>query len=396
MIVAAQRGGGRCRGRGRRHTGRMNAADWIAVALVALAALSGLRRGLVTGVLSLAGLVVGAILGARLAPGVVGDDSPYVPLVALGGAAAGAMLGQSVGGMIGGTARRSLAVVPPLRALDSAGGVVLGIATGLAVCWAVGAVLLYCPGQNDLRRLAQESLVVSTLTEALPPERVMDAVGRIDPFAAIVGPRAGVPRPSPRSRATRRCARPAAPSSGSAASPAGSGSRARAGSSGRASWSRTRTSWPGSTRPSSTGGTGAAGRPRRLVRRAQRRRDPPRPGAAGPRARPRRSRARAARRPARLPGERAVSRDAGAHGAGREGQRARRIRADAGQTADRRAPRRRRSGNSGGPVVDEEGRVVATVFAQRPASDDGFAVPNEQVARRSRTPGLRSDGRVER
>jgi S1-C subfamily serine protease len=37
------------------------------------------------------------------------------------------------------------------------------------------------------------------------------------------------------------------------------------------------------------------------------------------------------------------------------------------------------SGNSGGPVVDGQGRVVATVFAQRPASDDGYAVPNEQV-----------------
>jgi S1-C subfamily serine protease len=38
-----------------------------------------------------------------------------------------------------------------------------------------------------------------------------------------------------------------------------------------------------------------------------------------------------------------------------------------------------RSGNSGGPVVDAQGRVVATVFAQRRGSDDGYAVPNAQV-----------------
>ena len=39
------------------------------------------------------------------------------------------------------------------------------------------------------------------------------------------------------------------------------------------------------------------------------------------------------------------------------------------------------SGNSGGPIIDRDGRVVATVFARRRASDDGYAVPNEQVRR---------------
>jgi S1-C subfamily serine protease len=38
-----------------------------------------------------------------------------------------------------------------------------------------------------------------------------------------------------------------------------------------------------------------------------------------------------------------------------------------------------RSGNSGGPIVDRDGRVVATIFARRRGSDDGYAVPNEQV-----------------
>ena len=58
-------------------------------------------------------------------------------------------------------------------------------------------MLLYLPGQTELRQLAQESTVVSALTEALPPQRVMDAVGGIDPFAAIVGPAAGVDAPDP-------------------------------------------------------------------------------------------------------------------------------------------------------------------------------------------------------
>ena len=108
---------------------------------------------------------------------------------------------------VGRTARQAFWVVPPLRALDSAGGVMLGALTGLALCWAVGAVLLYVPGQSELRRLAQESAVVSALTEAVPPERVMDAVGRIDPFTAFAGPDVDVGRAGPGDRrASRRCA----------------------------------------------------------------------------------------------------------------------------------------------------------------------------------------------
>jgi len=173
----------------------VNIADWIAVAVIALAAVSGFRRGLLTGALSLAGLVAGALVGARVAPVIVGDASPWVPLVALGGAAIGGMLGQIAGGLLGRSARGLISILPPLRWLDSAGGSALGLFTGLAICWVVGATLLYLPGQTEARRLAQESRVVSALTEALPPATVMDAVERIDPFAAIVGPAAGVDPP---------------------------------------------------------------------------------------------------------------------------------------------------------------------------------------------------------
>jgi S1-C subfamily serine protease len=84
-----------------------------------------------------------------------------------------------------------------VRILDSAGGVLLGAATGLALCWVVGAVLLYLPGQSDARRLAQESSILSGLTQALPPERVIDALERIDTFSSIVGPATGVQEPDP-------------------------------------------------------------------------------------------------------------------------------------------------------------------------------------------------------
>ncbi len=175
--------------------GGVNSADWVAVVVITLTAFSGIRRGLVTGVFSLVGLLGGAIFGAELAPKLVGELSGYIPLVALAGAAIGGMVGQMVGVFVGRAARQAFSVFPPLRILDSFGGIVLGAATGLAVCWAVGAVLLYVPGQGDLRRLAQESTVVSALTEAIPPGRVIDAVGSIDPFTVLAGPDIAVGAP---------------------------------------------------------------------------------------------------------------------------------------------------------------------------------------------------------
>jgi S1-C subfamily serine protease len=172
-------------------------ADWIALAVIVLTAVGGVRRGLVTGMLSLGGLVAGAIVGARAVPELVGGLGGWTPLVALFGAAFGGILGQTVGLFVGHTARKSILPLPPLRILDSAGGVLLGAATGLALCWVVGAALLYAPGQSDLRKFAQESSILSGLTQALPPERVMDALERIDTFSAIVGPATGVSEPDP-------------------------------------------------------------------------------------------------------------------------------------------------------------------------------------------------------
>lgn len=188
----------------------MNWLDWVALAVIALSAIAGLRRGLVAGALSLIGLVGGAILGARIAPQLLGDGARAIPLLTVGAAAAGGALGQWAGGLVGGWARRSLWLVPPLRWLDSGGGLVFGVATGFVAVWVVGVALLYAPGADELRRAAQESAVVSELTDTVTPSEVVDALGRIDPFLTIVGPSSGVGEPDaailrdPQVRAARR------------------------------------------------------------------------------------------------------------------------------------------------------------------------------------------------
>jgi len=172
--------------------------DWIAAGVIALAALNGLRRGLVSGALSLAGIVAGAYLGAKLAPQFFsGGESPYTPLLALGGAVMLAGLLQSVGGMVGATIRSSLLVMPPLRLLDTLGGILLGAATGVALVWIAGAVALHVPGQTQLREAVQQSGILREINERVPPARLLDAIARVDPFARIAGPQARVAPPDP-------------------------------------------------------------------------------------------------------------------------------------------------------------------------------------------------------
>jgi S1-C subfamily serine protease len=172
--------------------------DWIAVGVIALVALNGLRRGLIGSALSLGGIVAGAYIGAKLAPQLLsGSESPYTPLIALAGAVVlGAFL-QSAGGMLGSAVRTSLLAVPPLRVLDTIGGVVVGAAAGVAIVWVAGAVALHLPGQSDLRTQVQQSKILRELNAHVPPSRLLDAIARVDPFAAIRGPEARVDPPDP-------------------------------------------------------------------------------------------------------------------------------------------------------------------------------------------------------
>ena len=176
----------------------MTTVDWIAAVVIGLAALNGLRRGLVGGILSLAGIVAGAYFGAKLAPELLsGRESAYTPLVALGGAVVLGLLLQSVAAMAGNAIRSSLFVLPPLRVLDSVGGLLLGAVAGAAIVWVAGAVALHVPGQVQLREEVQRSRILRELNARVPPSRLLDAIARVDPFSAILGPEPGVAPPDP-------------------------------------------------------------------------------------------------------------------------------------------------------------------------------------------------------
>jgi S1-C subfamily serine protease len=166
--------------------------DIAALCVIGLSALNGFRRGLIVGACSLAGLLVGGYLGAKLAPGLLhSPTSIYPPLVTLGGAVVGSAIGRLVAGMVGGSVRRALRI-GLLQGFDNIGGGVLGALTGLAFVWVVASVLLYVPANGDMRREVQRSRIAGRLTSSWPPSRVIDELVRIDPFPSLTGPAANV------------------------------------------------------------------------------------------------------------------------------------------------------------------------------------------------------------
>jgi S1-C subfamily serine protease len=173
--------------------------DWAVVAFAALLAIRGAQQGFVAGALSLLGFVVGAVVGGRLGSAVLqsGSHSQYAPLIALGGGILLVVLFQALGLRIGLELRSEVLRIPELRSLDTAGGVLLGAATGLFLAWVVGVVALQLPGQTALRRDVQRSFVLRQLNSLLPPSTLLQALARFDPFPALGGPSAQVPPPSP-------------------------------------------------------------------------------------------------------------------------------------------------------------------------------------------------------
>lgn len=177
----------------------MTVLDWAIVAFTLALGLWGWRQGLIVGALTLAGFGVGVFAGGRLAPLLLseGAQSPYAPLfAALGALLVGALVAVSVEGLALGM-RAHLIRGRALDFLDGAGGAALVGALALALAWAFGAVALHAPGAGQLRVDVQRSSILRGLNELLPPSGpLLNALNRIDPAPSIAGPTTPVAPPN--------------------------------------------------------------------------------------------------------------------------------------------------------------------------------------------------------
>jgi S1-C subfamily serine protease len=178
---------------------RVTVLDWAILAFTFALALWGYRQGLIVGALTLGGFAIGAFVGSRLGPMLLsrGADSPYAPLCgAIGALLAGALTAVAVENLALGL-RERVVKRPFLHAADGAGGAALIASVALGLAWVFGAVLLHAPSTVRLRADIQQSLILRSLNEVLPPTGpLLHALDRVDPAPTVLGPAAPVAKPN--------------------------------------------------------------------------------------------------------------------------------------------------------------------------------------------------------
>ncbi len=176
----------------------MTGLDWAIVGFTALLGCYGYLQGFLVGAMSLAGFALGAFLGMRLAPLVLnqGSRSQYAPLLGLGGALlVGAVFANALE-ILGSRARLS-GRMPALHWVDGLMGAALTACVALGIAWIVGAVALDSSSSGPLRSEIRGSEILRALDKVLPPSGpVLDALARIDPLPSVHGPAATVRAPT--------------------------------------------------------------------------------------------------------------------------------------------------------------------------------------------------------
>jgi S1-C subfamily serine protease len=161
----------------------MNLLDWLLVLLVAAYALSGYWQGFITGAFATGGLLLGGLFGIWLAPIALGDagESIWVSLGALFIVILSATLGQALLQYAGARIR---AKIPwqPVRAVDAVGGAVLSAFAVLLVTWALG-VAISGSRIGPVTPIVRDSRVLAEVDRVLP----VQAYDALKAFNRVVG-----------------------------------------------------------------------------------------------------------------------------------------------------------------------------------------------------------------
>lgn len=186
----------------------MNVVDAVLIIGMLVFAVTGWKRGFVYGLLSLIGFLAGAAVGLWLAPRVVGSWQPGIgtAVVALVIVFLAAGLGQVLVGL-GGKRLKEAIVWKPLVKLDAAAGAVLSVLAFLLVSWFVADLFVH-GNQSSLAKEVRHSQVLGFVDEIVP-DAADGATGQLksmwnesgfpDVFSGFgTEPVSAVPKPSAR------------------------------------------------------------------------------------------------------------------------------------------------------------------------------------------------------
>ena len=143
--------------------------DLVLLGAALLFAVSGYRQGFVVGVLSFVGFLGGGVLGARFAPSIAGSEllsSAPRAVVGLVVVFAAATTGQVVATLVGGAVRRRL-TWRPARQVDALAGAVVSVIGLLLVAWLVGRAVADSQYQG-LSSQVRGSVVLGAVDRVVP------------------------------------------------------------------------------------------------------------------------------------------------------------------------------------------------------------------------------------
>ncbi len=161
----------------------MNFLDWFLVVLILAYAVSGYWQGFISGAFATAGLLLGGLLGVLLAPRLLGEAAPalWVSLAALFVVLVCASFGQALLQFAGSRIRDKI-TWQPARALDAVGGAALSMVAVLVVTWALG-VAVSGAKLPWVSTQVRDSAVLSRVDDLMPDR----AVTALDSFNDVVG-----------------------------------------------------------------------------------------------------------------------------------------------------------------------------------------------------------------
>ncbi len=148
----------------------VHVVDGILILLMLVFAISGYRQGFVIGALSFGGFFSGALIGLQVGPLIADQfsDGAMRVLVSLVTIFALAVLGQTLAGWFGTRVRRSI-TSRPLQRVDDAGGAVVSLIAVLLVAWLVAVPLGSSP-LPWLNREVRNSAVLSGINQLMPQQ----------------------------------------------------------------------------------------------------------------------------------------------------------------------------------------------------------------------------------
>lgn len=146
----------------------MNILDVIIIFVLLAYAISGYYQGFVTNLVATIGLMVGGLLAISIVPSVMGDRTPTVgsSLIALAAVVAAAVVGQAIGTYVGSDIRENIAW-RPLRWVDAVGGSALSMVAVLCASWALG----YAVSGTQIPFISAEargSAILGTVNDIMP------------------------------------------------------------------------------------------------------------------------------------------------------------------------------------------------------------------------------------